>query len=360
LNCPHCGSSNASSRLYCAACGKLLDPPTRPTAAKKLKGKPAVTTWLLLGLSLAMLVLGIVLSHTVFGLSHFGLVLLGPYACLGILPGIAWLRQVNRTQYASVSQLWLYRIIFLLLALLAWPGLLLLLLLRSRVNSQYANPLKFVAIAAAAVVLAPVLMVWSGRAMSIASQRRTERLRSDQSQQIALLAETWGPALLQCDPLGTSAMGAGAMRPAVTTDGLLLFDVTFPHAGVSDWQRELPVSQQATSKDDLVWLACLQQDTRKSKCEYKGGPALNYTLVTMNIRLVYAGEGPFVVQDRLFGDAPDACPSQIHTVNGSIDYVIKQDGSKVNPSELQLDGLVSFEETRAKIEAMILEHSTHE
>jgi hypothetical protein len=332
----------------------------RPSAAKKPKSKPAITTWLLLGIGLAMLALGVVLANTSTGSSSIGMLMLAFYMNLGILPGIAWLRQVNRAQFASASQLWLYRSLFVLLALLAWPGLLLLLLLRSRVNSQFADPLKFVAIAAAVVVLAPVLMVWSGGAMSRASQRRTEHLRGEQSQQIRLLAETWGPALLQCDPLGTSGTRAGALRPAVTTNGLLLFDVTFPHAAVSAWQSELPVSQQATTKADLVWLACLQQDTRKTKCEYKGGPALDYTLVTMNIRLVYAGEGSFVVQDRLFGDAPDACPSQTHTVNGSIDYVIKQDGTKVKPSELQLDGLVSFEETRAKIEAMILERSTHE
>ena len=355
MNCPHCGAVNASSRRYCTVCGGALLKVAAPPVAKRSRGKPAVTTWLLLGIVLSTLIVGIFAYNRPQG--SIGLVMLALYMSLGIWPGIAWLRQVNRTRFDTPAALWLYRLVYVALALLAWPGLLLLLLLRSRVNANYAHPLKFAAISAAAVVLVPVLIVLLGRTLSSADQRRVQVQRMAQSQQIARLAETWGPALLRCDPLNATILPPGAERPAATSDGILLLDVTFPQVSVSEWQRELPVSQQATTRDDLVWLACLQHDKSASKCEYESGPSLDYTTVTMSVRLVYAGKEPFTVDARISGAAPDECPSAIHTVNGAIDYVVKADGSKAALTELHLDQDVSREATLARVDELIRSHS---
>ncbi len=163
--------------------------------------------------------------------------------------------------------------------------------------------------------------------------------------------------MLQCDPLAESYVRHGIELPNVTTNKMLLLDVTSPNVKISDWQQNLVASQQATSEEDLVWLACLQEDTEQRKCEYDRGPSLNYTSVVMNIRLVYAREENFSEVDRLFGSAPYSCPNEIHMVNNAIDYVVMDDGSKVNYSELHLDEEVTYEQTMSKVNEMIDKYS---
>ncbi len=175
--CPHCGTKNNSSRFHCINCGESLSETPKSATKKKQKHKPANTTFILLGIALATLLIGIVHAENA-GPKGEGIITLGVYMLFGIFPGVLWLREVNRQKAGNLTTLWLYRVIFMLLGLFAWPGLLLLLLLRSRANDQFRNPLKVVAILAAAIVFFPYLIVQIGKASSDLEFQQRQNLSS--------------------------------------------------------------------------------------------------------------------------------------------------------------------------------------
>jgi hypothetical protein len=276
------------------------------------------------------------------------------------LTAVLWIRRVNRLNAGDPKTLWFYRVVFVVLSIIAWPILLCLLIipnLESRPDS-----LRAVAILTGAAI--PLFLVVLGAFMLYGKlqdhQREVElshmEVLAQQHQQqmetnLETLAQTWGPNVSLCDPADIPQTAEYVTVPATTPRKFLFIDPRFPD--VSYWQNQLPADEQASKPEEVTWVVCVFPVTSDQYCDYGGSVKLPYQTLTLNIRLFYLGDQVLrVAENRIRGTAQDTCPIRIVS-EGYSSYYVMSDESHKSSSELHLDQTISFDQMYEAVNQLI-------
>ncbi len=355
MNCPKCGTDNLNSRLYCSACGASLT--KMPQVSPKKRSFRPVTI-LLAVVGVAIHLFGCLLSMAPGGAV---LIFLLIYIDIVGFTAILWIRRVNsQLKAGDPKTLWLYRVVFVVLSIIAWPILLCLLIipnLESRPDS-----LRAVAILTGAAI--PLFLVVLGafmlfgkyqdhqRERELAQMEATVQQRQQQMEaNLETLAQTWGPNVSLCDPTDNPQTAEYVTVPATTPRKFLFVDPRFPD--VSYWQNQLPVDEQASKPEEVTWVVCVFPVISDQHCDYDGGRKLPYQTLTLNIRLFYLGDQVLrVAENGVRGTAQDTCPVRI-VYEGYNSYYVMSDESHKSSSELQLDQTVSFDQVYETVNNLI-------
>lgn len=298
MNCPKCGAENASSRLYCSACGTSLTKPLSEVTPQKRRS-----------------------YHTKTLLGIAGVIALNLFSC-------------------GLSS---YQNSLLLFFLILYAEILAAVVVLWRRGSTT------VAITIGAVALTVAVLALLGNLWTRYDTKRFKDHVKQQTKDMEALAQTWGPGILACDGR------RDAVPASQTTSGKIVL-VEVPR--ISDWQTQLPPGEQASPAEQASWVVCLNPQKIDAACDYDGGVKLSYHLMRLDIRLYYVGDGQ--IEDlggtQIAGTADDSCPPEVHTMYGAIDYVILADGSHAGPGTLHLDQTVSFDQAYQTISQMMADH----
>lgn len=277
------------------------------------------------------------------------------------LTAVLWIRRVNRLNAGDPKNLWFYRVVFVVLSIIAWPILLCMLIIPNLEVSR-TDSLKTVAILTGASI--PLFLVVLGAGMLYGKlqdhQREVELAQMEamvqQRQQqmetnLETLAQTWGPNVSLCDRTNNPQTVEYITVPATTPRKFLFIDPRFPD--VSYWQNQLPADEQASKPEEVTWVVCVFPVTSDQYCDYGGSVKLPYQTLTLNIRLFYLGDQVLrVAGNGIRGTAQDTCPIRI--VSGrNTNYYVMSDESHKSSSELQLDETVSFDQMYEAVNQLI-------